>query len=146
MPDGTDGDRHSGGGIGGRQHVAAAIEDPAWIDDHARGMHFAGHDALGLDLDAALGEDYAIEAAGDHYAVSFNLALNFGAFTEDYGLLRNDITSDVAVDAERAGDLQRAFQRNALIDEAGPLFVAATARTTGPLPSHEIPQTKTLPL
>ena len=74
-------DRYTSGGVGRREHVAAAVENSAGIDDHARGMHFAGNYTLRFDLDTALGKDYAIKSTGDDHAISFNLPFDAGAFT-----------------------------------------------------------------
>lgn len=144
VSDSADGDGNSGSSIGGGQHVAAAVEDSARVNDHAGGMYFARYDTLGLNLDAAFGENYAVEAAGDDDAVSLDLSLDFGTLTKHHGLLRDDVALDVAVDAERPRHLQGAFDCHALIDKAGPLFVASGIRTAGPLPSHDNPRTKTL--
>jgi len=122
--------------------VAAAIEDPAWIDNHAGRVHFPRDYTFGLNLNTALGEDDTVEAPRDHHTVPFDLTLHFGAFAKHHRLLRDDVTFDIAVDAKRAGDLERAFERHTLIDKACPFFIAAAGGTTGPLPSHEIPQTK----
>ena len=109
-------------------------------------MHFAGNYAFGFDLHSALRENYAIKTAGDDHAVAFNLSLDFCAFTEDYGLLGNDITLDVAIDAECSSNRQSSFKRNALIDKSGPLFAGAVFRCAGPLPRHFVPQNRLLPL
>ena len=45
--------------------MAAAIENAARVDDHAGRMNFAGDYTLGLDFNAAFGEDDAIEATGN---------------------------------------------------------------------------------
>ncbi len=102
--------------------MAAAIENPSWVDHHAGRMNFARDDAFGLNFHAAFGEDHAVKAAGNDHLVSFNLSFDFGAFAENYRLFRNDVAFDVAVDAECAFDLQRPFHGDALIDEACPLF------------------------
>src|SRR5215510_13495441 len=105
-------------------------------------MHFSGDHALGLNLDAALRENHAVEAAGNHHAVSFDLSFDFGAVAEDYSLLGNDISLHVAIDAERALDRERTFEAYALINESSPLFaVRAVILSAGPLPRHiEFPQ------
>jgi hypothetical protein len=141
---GANRNRHAGRGIRGRQHVAAAVKDTAWVDHHAGRVNFAGDDAFGLNLDAAFCENYAIKAAGNHDAVSFDLAFDFGAFTEDYGLLGNDVAAHVAVDAKRSSELQRTFEGYALVDKAGPLFADAILCGTGPLPCHDISPRATL--
>jgi len=107
--------------------VAASIKDSAGIDDHAGRVDFSGDYALGLNLDSTFCENYAVEAPGDDHTVAFDLAFDFGGIAEDYGLLRDDISFDVAVDAERSRNLERAFQRYALIDKSSPLFARAAA-------------------
>lgn len=67
--------------------MATTIKNSAWINDHTRGMHFAGDHTFGLNLYAAFCENYPIEPAGDHHLIAFNLAFDFSALAEDYGLL-----------------------------------------------------------
>ncbi len=120
--------------------MAAAIEDATGINDHARGVNLAGNNTLGLYLHASFGKDHPIEAPGNHHAVPFDLSLDFGAFAQDNRLLRDDVSFDVAVNAERTGDCKRALQGHALIDESCPLFAASTlCRCAGPLPRHGNP-------
>src|SRR5229473_1030180 len=102
-------------------------------------MHFASHHAFRFDLHAALGKNDAIKAAGDYHAVSFNLALDLRAFAENDSLLGNNIAFDIAVDAERSGDGQRALKGHTLIDKSGPMFAGAVFCCSGPLPSHVVP-------
>jgi len=108
--------------------VAAAVEDSAGIDDHARRVNLSGYHAFGFNFDPTLGEDNAVEAAGYYNAIPLDLAFDLGAFTQDYGLLGDDVAFDIAVDAERAGNRERAFEGYALIDKACPLFVTCTLR------------------
>jgi hypothetical protein len=143
---GADGDGYAGGGVGGSQHVTASIEDSAGIDDHAGRVHFASHNTLCLNLDAAFGENDAVKAARDDHAIAFDLSLDFCAFAQDDRLFGDDVAFDVAVDAKRSGQLQGTFEGHALINEAGPLFVRTVLGNTGPLPRHGIPRTMTLPL
>src|SRR6266478_8416473 len=98
--------------------MAATVKDSARIDDHARGVNFAGHDALGFDLYTAFRENHAIEAAGDHHAIAFDLSFHLRAFAEDDRLLRDDVAFDVAVNAERSCNRERALERYALVDES----------------------------
>lgn len=105
--------------------MAATVEDAAWIDDHARGVHFASDYALGLDLHAAPRKNYAVKASRDYDAVAFDLPFDFGAFAKDDSLFGDDISADVAVDAEGALKLKGALEGHALVNETGPLFTAA---------------------
>src|SRR5215470_19822598 len=110
VPGGANGNRYgSGGGVRRSQHVAATVENSSGIDHHAWGMNFSGDYALGLDLDAALRENHAVESAGNHHAVSFDLSLDFCAVSEHHGLLGNNVALHVAVNAERARDRERPF-------------------------------------
>lgn len=121
--------------------MAAAVENPAWIDHHARGMHFTRNHALGFDLNAALGEDHAVEAPSNHHAIAFDLAFNPRAFAQHDGLLRNDVALHVPIDAERTLELERALESHSLVNEASPLFmVASVLGSVGPLPSHHNPR------
>ena len=123
--------------------MAATVEDASGVDHHAWGMNLAGHHALGFNLDATFGENHAIEPPGNHDAVPFNLALDFGAFAKDDRLLRDDVPFYVAVNAERTRDRKRSLKRHALVDETCPLFVAcALWCCTGPLPRHGNPPRK----
>src|SRR5215469_1811381 len=100
-------------------------------------MNFASDHALRLNLHAALREDDAIETAGNHNAISFDLPFDFRAVSEHHGLLRDNVAPHVSVNPERAFDRQRSFKRNALIDEASPLFASSAILCGGaPLPSH----------
>src|SRR5262249_9794750 len=125
-------------GVGGSQHVAAAVENSSRINHHARRVHLPGDHALGLNLDPALRENHAVEAARNHHAVPFDLPFDFCAVAENHGLLGNDVASDVAIDAERALDREGAFEGHALIDESCPLFTgcAVAFAAAGPLPCH----------
>ena len=127
--------------------MTSAIEDSAWVDDHARRMHLAGDHSLGFNLHAALRKDHAVEPPGDDHPVSFDLPFYFGAFAEDHCLFRDNITFNVTIDAKRPGHRQSALQRDALVDKAGPLFVVSFFRSAArPLPCHEIPQRQISPL
>ena len=67
--------------------MATPVKYAARIDNHARGVYFSCDDSLSLNLDTSLGKDYAVKAAGDHDAVSFNLPFDFGSVAKDDGLL-----------------------------------------------------------
>ena len=81
--------------------MASPVEDSAWINDHARRVHFTCDHALGFNLYATSGKYHAIKSAGDDDAIAFNLSLDSSAFTQDNGLLGYDISLDLAIDAER---------------------------------------------
>src|SRR5467141_302882 len=136
VADGANGNRHGCSGFRRSQHVAAPVEDSARIDDHARRVNLSSHHAFGLDLHASLRENHAVETAGDHHAIAFNLPFDLCAFAKDHGLFRDDVALYVAVNAERAGDRQRALEGYALVDESCPLFTCATLCRAGPLPCH----------
>jgi hypothetical protein len=120
--------------------VATTVEDAPWVDDHTGGVNLSGNNALGFNLHAAFGENHTIEAAGNHYAVPFDLSLDFGALAQNNCLLRNDVSFDVSINAERAGYRKRALEGHALIDETCPLFAGPTlCCCTGPLPRHGNP-------
>src|SRR5437588_12734050 len=106
-------------------------------------MHFAGHDAFGLNLDAALGKNYTIEAPGNHHAVSLDLSLDLCTLAKNHGLLGNDVAFHVAINSEGAADRERSFHGYTLIDEPRPFFAVVRAIVVGgwPLPRHiEFPQ------
>jgi hypothetical protein len=100
--------------------VATAVEDAAWFDDQTRGVDFAGDDALGLNFDSALGEDYSVKPPGNDYLIPFDLAFDFGTFTEDERLITEDVALDLSFNAERAGELQSALKAHGSVKEAGP--------------------------
>jgi len=99
--DGADRDGYTSGRVGGCEHMASPVEDSAWINDHARRVHFTCDHALGFNLYATSGKYHAIKSAGDDDAIAFNLSLDSSAFTQDNGLLGYDISLDLAIDAER---------------------------------------------
>ena len=105
--------------------MAAPVENSPRINHHARRVHFAGDHALGLNLDTALGKNDSVEAAGDYDAVAFDLSFDLGTFSEDHGLLGNNISPDVAVDAEGSFELKGTFERHTLVNETSPLFAGA---------------------
>ena len=105
--------------------MALTIEDSTRFDDQAWRVDFSRDDAFRLDFYPAFCKDHAVKAAGDHYVIPFDLAFHFSAFAEDYGLFGNDVALNVAVNAERAFDLQRPFHGDALIDETCPVFACA---------------------
>lgn len=100
--------------------MAAAVENSAGFDNQARRMDFAGDDALGLNFNAALGENHSIEAAGDDYLIAFDLAFHFGTFAENEGLIAEDIAFDLSFDAQRARKFERAFKADGPIEESRP--------------------------
>ena len=89
--------------------MATTVEDAPWVDNHTGGVNLSGNNALGFNLHAAFGENHTIEAAGNHYAVPFDLSLDFGSLAQDDRLFRDDVSFDVAVNAERTGDRKRAL-------------------------------------
>src|SRR4029077_1806165 len=116
--------RYARDGVRRCQHVAAAIEDTPWINYHARGMNLSGNDAFRFNLNTPFGKNNTIEAPGNHYAVALNLSLDLRAFAQDDRLLRDDVSLDVAVNAKRTCDCERALKGHPLIDETCPLFAA----------------------
>jgi hypothetical protein len=88
-------------------------------------MYFAGYHAPRLNLDPALRKYNSVKSAGDDHAIAFDLSFDFGAFSEDHGLLGNNISLDVAVNAKSSFELEGAFQRHTLVDETRPLFIGA---------------------
>ena len=105
--------------------MTPSIEDPARINHHAWRVHFTCHNALRLNLYAALGKNHSVEPSGDHDAIPFDLSFDFRVFSEHYSLLGYNISLHVSVDTKRARQCQCAFERHALIDEARPLFTDA---------------------
>src|SRR5271167_687620 len=104
------------------QHVAPPVEDAPRIHNHARRMDLAGHDALWLNLHTSLREDHAIESAGDHHPIPFDLAFDFRTLSEYHGVLGNDISLDVPVNAKRTGNGKCSFKRHTLVNESCPFF------------------------
>src|SRR5258708_12640457 len=133
---GANGNRHCGSGFRRSQHVTPAVEDATRLDHHARRVYLSSHNTFGLDLHATLRENHAVEAAGNHNAIALDLTFHLGAITKDHGLLRNDGAFHIAIDTERAGDGQSAFECYALIDESCPSFTPTPLSIPCPLPSH----------
>jgi hypothetical protein len=120
--------------------VAAAVENSAGFDNQAWRMDFAGDDAFGLNFDAAFGENYSVEAAGDNYLIAFDLAFHFGTFAEDEGLIAEDVAFDLSFDAQRARKFQGAFKAHGPIEEAGPFTLRLRhASMIRERPSHGTP-------
>src|SRR5260370_26251436 len=127
--------------------MAPAVEDSAGIDDHARRVDLSGHHSLGFDFNASLGKNHSIETARDDHTIALDLTFDLCALTQDHGLLRDDVAFHVAVNAKRAGDCERSFERHALVYESCPFFAGAILRGCGPLPCHIIsPKFQTHPL
>ena len=120
--------------------MAAPVEDAAWIYYHTGRVNFARNDAFGFYLNAPLGKDHTIEAAGNNYAIALDLTLDFGTLAQDDRLFRDDVSFYVAVNAERTFDGKRSLKGHALVDETCPLFAAsALCCRAGPLPRHRKP-------
>ena len=100
--------------------MAAAVEYAARLNDQARRVDFAGDDALGLNFNAAFGENHSVEASGDDYLITFNLTFDLGAFAENQRLVAEDVALDLGFDTQRAGKLQRALKTDRPIKETGP--------------------------
>ncbi len=100
--------------------MATAVENAAGFDYQARGVDFAGDDALRLNFDSPLGEDYAVKPPGDDDLIPFDLAFDLGAFTEDQRLIAENVAFDLRFDAQRARKLQGAFKADGAVKEAGP--------------------------
>lgn len=127
--------------------MAAPVENASGVNHHARRMHFTRHYTLGFDLHPAFSENYAVEPPGDHHTIPLDLAFDLRTFAQNYGLLGNDVALDVAVNSEGSRNGQRAFERDALIDETCPFFACSALYCRArPLPRHEIPQTLLHPL
>src|SRR6267378_6004906 len=137
VADSANRNRHRRSGFGRPQHMAPAIKDTTGINDHARRVNLSRHHTFGLNFNAALREDHAVEASGNHHTISFDLTFHLCAFAQDNCLLRNYVALHVAINAERSSDRERSFERHTLVDESCPLFAAgAILCCAGPLPCH----------
>jgi hypothetical protein len=105
--------------------VATPVENSTGIDHHARRVNFSRDHALRFDLYAALRENHAVKAPGNHHAIAFDLSLDLSAFSQNNRLLGDDVALHISINAKRSLELECAFQRYALIDKSGPLFAAA---------------------
>ena len=105
--------------------MAAPVENSAGINHHAWRVHFAGYHAPRLNLYPALRKYHSVKSAGDYHAIALDLSLDFGALSEYDGLLGDDISLDVAVNAKSSLKLEGAFERHSLVDETCPLFIGA---------------------
>src|SRR5258708_36658007 len=114
--------------MGRRQEVGGAVKDSPRVNDQTGRMHLTRDYALGLSVHVAACKNRAVEMSRDHHAVPFDLSLDFCILAQDNGLLRNDVSLDVAVDAKRTRKRQSAFERHTLINESCPLFTAAIFR------------------
>ena len=108
--------------------MAAAVKNAARVYHQAWRMNFSRNNALGLNLDAALGEDHAVVAACNYYAIAFDLTFDLGVLPEDERLFGDDVSFHVSINTKRASHGQRAFHRDALVYETSPLFAAPAFR------------------
>src|ERR1700737_492662 len=102
-------------------------------------MHPARYYAPRLDFHSALREYHTVKSSGDDHTIALNLAFHFGVLSQNYGLLRDNISLQVAINTKRSRDRQRALDRNALIDEPGPFLTRIVLRRNRPLPCHYKP-------
>lgn len=116
--------------------MASTIKNSAGIDHHAGRVNLACDNALRLNLHPAFCEDHSVKAPRDDHTVSFNLTLDFGILSENHGLLGDDVSFNMPVDAERSCERQRAFERYTLVDETSPFLADTIPRRAGPLPCH----------
>ena len=100
--------------------MAAPVEYAARFNHQAGRVDFPADDALGLNFNAALGENHAVKPSGDDYLIAFDLAFNLGAFAKNQRLIAEDIALYLGFDSQRAGKLQRAFKADSPIKETGP--------------------------
>ena len=89
------------------------------------GVYFSGDHAFGFNLHTSFGKDDPVKPPGDDHAIPFNLTFDLRAFAKDYGLLRDDVPFDVAIDSEGPGDRQRALEGHTLIDKSSPLLAVS---------------------
>ena len=101
--------------------MALAVKDAARLDHQAGRVNLAGHHALGHNLDPTLGENHAIEMAGNCDVISLDLTFYARAFAQNQAVVREDVAFYGSVQAERSGQLERAFQVNTLIEKARPV-------------------------
>src|SRR5271154_1748884 len=117
--------------------MASTVEYSARVNHHAGRMNLASDHTFCLNLHATLGKNHAIETTRNYHVVPFDLSFNLRAFAKNNRLLGDDITLHVSVNTEGALNLQRAFNCDALIDEACPLVTRATLSAARPSPCHK---------
>ncbi len=117
----TDGNGYGFRGLGGGEHVAAAVENRARFHDEAGCVDFAGDDGFGLNFHFAGGFDRAVEVAADNHVVAFNLTFDFGMLAKDQSFMGNERSLRRGINAKSAGTFQTAFELDALVEKASPL-------------------------
>src|SRR5262245_50716762 len=88
--------------LGDALHVAAAFEGHALVDLQGRRGDVAPHPPRRVDLDGALGADVPDDEALDDDVADIDLGVQLGALADDEDVVGEDLTGELAVDADRA--------------------------------------------
>src|SRR3970040_222646 len=104
------GDRHGLLRLGLGQHVASPLEDPTWLNDQAWGVQLTVYDALGQNFDPRFRSNRPVEPTRDRYLIRLNLPFHLSLLAQHQRLLTTDGAFNIAIDAERPGQIQSAFQ------------------------------------
>jgi hypothetical protein len=136
---GTDWNRKRFRGLGRSQHVAAAVENASGLNHQAGRVNLTRNHSLGLNLDAALGENHAIEPPGNGDVIAFDLTLYLRVFAKNEALFRKDVSLHFAVQPENPREMKSPFQPDALVHEPDPVFSFTRFVATRPFPGQGSP-------
>jgi len=137
--DGTNGNcqRFCGLGLSRCQHVALPFEESARLDYQARGMNVAGHDGLGLNIDATSGLNLAIEVPRNDDAVADNLALDGCMLAEDQCAGRDEGALHRRINSKGARGFKLTLQLDSRFEETSP-FGGFMVLAFEPSPRHAV--------
>jgi hypothetical protein len=102
-------------------------------------VNLAGRGAFFVNLHFPLGENYAVEMAGNHNVVAFDLTLHARLVAQNQNVGGDYEALQFAFDAERAGALERSFETDGFIEEPGP-FGDMFRLSLSKLPGQKSPQ------
>jgi hypothetical protein len=101
--------------------VAATVEDSSRFNNQAGGVNLARNYSMSLNLDPPLGEYYTVKSAGNYDLIALDLPLDLGPLAQNQRLTAEDVSLDLSLDPERAGELQSPLKAHCPVKEAGPL-------------------------
>jgi hypothetical protein len=101
--------------------VAATVEDSSRFNNQARGVNLARNYSMSLNLDPSLGEYHPVKSAGNYDLIALDLPFDLGPLAQNQRLTAEDVSLDLGLDPERAGELQSPLKAHRPVKEAGPL-------------------------
>jgi hypothetical protein len=135
----ADGDRYRFGRFRWRNNVALAVKNSAWLDDQTMRVNLSGRSAFFVNLHFSLCKGYAVEVAGDHNVVAFDLAFHACLVAQNQNVSGNYQALQLTFDAEGSGALEGSFETNGFIEKPGP-FGGMFGLSLPKLPGQKSPQ------